>query len=509
MSGPIPGNRLRPALWGSALISLLLVGGMVLVQAFGSTSSSRTYVVFLVNVMLVVSIQTFIGNSGIVSFGHVAFMGIGAYTTALVTIPEVIKAAQLPDLPSALATADSRAACRRSRCRRWPRSSWRRSSAARMIRMTESTMAMATLALLVVVHTFFQNATTFTRGSLGLAGIPVRTTLGVATVGAVAFLLVGRLYKESGAGLRLRATREDPLSAASVGTNVVRTRYGAWILSAAMMGAAGSLWAQSVIAFNANQFYFSITFALLAMLVIGGRTSLTGAVAGAAIITFLTDTLARVEQGVAIGPWELPRITGTVQFAIALLIIITLILRPEGMFDRWEIDDLVRRLRRPRRTRRADAARRTERGSRRRRAVGGSTVDERRAGPAGRAASRSASRASRPSPASTSRCASGEILGLIGPNGSGKTTLLNVVSGVLRADRRHASSFHDDEIGGRKPHRVAQLGLSRTFQNIRLFAQLTVRENVEAADRPRHRASRRSTRCSPGSASAPSSARRP
>ena len=156
-------------------------------------------------------------------------------------------------------------------------------------------------------------------------------------------MLLSRLYKESGPGLRLRATREDPLSAASVGTNVVRTRYGVWLLSAAMMGAAGSLWAQSVIAFNANQFYFAITFALLAMLVIGGRTSVTGAVAGAAIITFLTDTLARVEQGVAIGPWELPKITGTVQFVIAFLIIITLILRPEGIFDRWEIDDLVRR----------------------------------------------------------------------------------------------------------------------------------------------------------------------
>ena len=98
----IPANRLRPALWGWALISLLLLGGMFLVRTYGSTSSSRTYVVFLVNVMLVVSLQTFIGNSGIVSFGHVAFMGIGAYTTALVTILTTIKAAQLPDLPTAL-----------------------------------------------------------------------------------------------------------------------------------------------------------------------------------------------------------------------------------------------------------------------------------------------------------------------------------------------------------------------------------------------------------------------
>ncbi len=483
MSGPIPQSRLRPALWGTALVSLLLIGGMALVQGFGSSSSSRTFVMFLVNVMLVVSIQTFIGNSGIVSFGHVAFMGIGAYTTALVTIPTVIKDAQLPELPAALGTADLGLV---------PAIALSALAAfvvaaifgGAIIRMTESTMAMATLALLVMVHTFFQNATTFTRGSLGLAGIPVRTTLGVATAGAVVFLLVGRLYKESGPGLRLRATREDPLSSASVGTSVVRTRYGGWLLSAAMMGAAGSLWAQSVIAFNANQFYFSITFALLAMLVIGGRTSLTGAVAGAAIITFLTDTLARVEQGVAIGPWELPRVTGTVQFAIALLIIITLILRPEGIFDRWEIDDLLRRF--------APAARRARRAPAEARAT---------AEPGGATASLEPSAVEAATPvlqgdgvakhfAGVTALAGvdievrqGEIHGLIGPNGSGKTTLLNVISGVYVPSEGHIS-FEGREIGGDKPHRVAALGLARTFQNIRLFAQLTVRENVEAAAAP-------------------------
>jgi branched-chain amino acid transport system permease protein len=477
----IPGNRLRPALWGWALISMLLAVGMFLVRTYGSTSSSRTYVVFLVNVMLVVSLQTFIGNSGIVSFGHVAFMGIGAYMTALVTIIPAIKASVLPELPSTLADANLGLV---------PAIAVSALAAlivaaifgGAIIRMTESTMAMATLALLVVIHTFFQNATTFTRGAVGLAGIPVRTTIGVAAVGAILFVLISRLYKESGPGLRLRASREDPLSAASVGTNVVRTRYGVWLLSAAMMGAAGSLWAQSVIAFNANQFYFAITFALLAMLVVGGRTSLTGAVAGAAIVTFLTDTLARVEQGVAIGPWELPKITGTVQFVIAFLIIITLILRPEGIFDRWEIDDLVRRLGPlARRARRTDA-----------------DVEE------AVAAAEAAETAPVPAVLETAApvlrgtqvvkhfqgvralagvdidVRPGEILGLIGPNGSGKTTLLNVISGVYVPSEGQIE-FDGRAIGGKKPHQVADLGLSRTFQNIRLFAQLTVRENVEAA----------------------------
>ena len=481
MTGAIPAKRLRPALWGTGAISLVLIGGMALVQAFGSSSSSRTFVMFLVNVMLVVSIQAFIGNSGIVSFGHVAFMGIGAYTTALVTIPEAVKSAQLPELPSVLATADLGLV---------PAIALSALAAlvvaaifgGAIIRMTESTMAMATLALLVMVHTFFQNATTYTRGSLGLAGVPVRTSIGVATAGAIAFLLVARLYKESGSGLRLRATREDPLSSASVGTNITRTRYGGWLLSAAMMGAAGSLWAQSVIAFNANQFYFAITFALLAMLVIGGRTSLTGALAGAGIITFLTDTLARVEQGVAIGPWELPRVTGTVQFAIALLIIITLTLRPEGLLDRWEIDDLVRRLapgaRQARRRKIGEPAHLGEpevktpaspplEGDAAVIVLHGAGVTKRFEGVAALAGVDIEVRA-------------GEILGLIGPNGSGKTTLLNVISGVYMASEGHID-FDGQQIGGRKSHEVADLGLSRTFQNIRLFAQLTVRENVEAA----------------------------
>ncbi|MGH2679309.1 MAG: ATP-binding cassette domain-containing protein [Actinomycetota bacterium] len=479
MRGPVAGTRLRPAIWGTALISLVLLVGMVLVRSLGSTGSGRTYVVFLVNVMLVVSIQAFIGNSGVVSFGHVAFMGIGAYSTALVTIPEAVKSSLLPDLPSLLSTAtlDLLPAIALSALVAVVVAAV---FGGGMIRMTESTMAMATLALLVVTHTFLQNATTFTRGSLGLAGIPVRTTIGVATIAAIAFVLLGRLYKESGLGLRLRATREDPLSSASVGTSVVRTRYAGWLLSAAMMGAAGSLWAQSVIAFNANQFYFSITFALLAMLVIGGRASISGAVAGAAIITFVTDTLARVEQGVSIGPWELPRITGTVQFAIALLIIVTLILRPEGIFDRWEIDDLVRRfLPAGRRVRRTPPA----------------ATEEVAAPDVGEVAQAAATLVLRGEHVAKHfegvvalagvdiEVREGEILGLIGPNGSGKTTLLNVVSGVY-APSEGGIVFEGEEISGRKPHRIARLGLSRTFQNIRLFSQLTVRENVEAATPP-------------------------
>ncbi len=96
-------------------------------------------------------------------------MGVGAYTTALLTIPPAIKATQLPALPHALATAEQSylpAIIASALLSAVPR----RDPGGGIIRMTESTMAMATLALLVVAHTLFLNWDGVTRGTLGLFG---------------------------------------------------------------------------------------------------------------------------------------------------------------------------------------------------------------------------------------------------------------------------------------------------------------------------------------------------
>ena len=79
---------------------------------------------------------------------------------------------------------------------------------------------------------------------------------------------------------------------------------------------------------------------------------------------------------------------------------------------------------------------------------------------------------------------SGEILGIIGPNGSGKTTLLNAVTGVYPPSAGRIA-FEGTDITGWKGHRIARLGLARTFQNIRLFPTMTVFENVWAAQHMR------------------------
>ncbi len=74
-------------------------------------------------------------------------------------------------------------------------------------------------------------------------------------------------------------------------------------------------------------------------------------------------------------------------------------------------------------------------------------------------------------------CREGEILGIIGPNGAGKTTLLNCVSGVHRLDAGDIR-WRGESISGRPPYRIASLGIGRTFQVVKPFASMTVRENA-------------------------------
>lgn len=473
-------NRdMRWALLGGIVLSAVVACLVLLLTISGSATLQRTLTMFLVSVCLVTSLQLFVGNSGILSFGHVAFMAVGAYVTALVTIQATLKAQQVPDLPGSIARLElgllpavlsgGLVAVVVATLVGFV-----------LVSMREDAMVMATLALLVAVYTVLLNWTSVTRGSQGLFAVPELTTPTLAILAATSFIVAARTFKSSRWGLQLRASREDPLSAASVGINVARIRLGAWVLSALMMGIAGGLWALAVIAFGPGQFFFAATFSMLAMLVAGGRESVLGAVVGVAIVSLITETLAQVEQGVAIAGIDIPRISGAVQLAVAALIIVTLMWRPQGLVGRRELDELVPRLHL--RDRLADESRARE-GSLPTAPLTRAPRHDRAPVLAGQGLTKSFSGLRALSEVDVS-LSPGEILGLIGPNGSGKSTLLNVLSGVTRPDSGQID-LNGDNFVGRPAHEFARSGLSRTFQNIRLFGFLTVRENVQAAARGR------------------------
>ena len=319
---------------GTARLTGPLLALALVANAVATPAELRVVVNFFVALVLVLSIQSFSGNSGIVSFGHVAFMGVGAYTAALLTIPPAIKRFILPELPSVIAHAHV------GFLQAVLISTVVGALVAAVIgvpltRMQEGAMAMATIGVLVIFFVVFDNWDAVTRGSTGVFGIPRNTSLLSAVLLSLIAIFVCRVFRESNAGLKLRASRADPVAAEALGANVVHLRYVAWVLSGAIMGMGGAIWAQYNLAFDPKQFFFTQTFNLLAMVVVGGLASVSGAVIGAATVTLTTEIMRRIEDSVGV--------PGLTQMAVALLILLILYRRPDGLVGRSEVDDLIRR----------------------------------------------------------------------------------------------------------------------------------------------------------------------
>ncbi len=153
-------------------------------------------------------------------------------------------------------------------------------------------------------------------------------------------IVLAKVFRETSVGLQLRAAREDEHAARSMGVDVFRTRLVAWTFSAMVVAASGVLLAQSLRAFSPKEFYLVQTFALLAMLIVGGINTVTGAVAGTALITLLTEILRRVQEGPVILGIDLPQLFGLSQIGIALAILAVMYWRREGLFP-FELDEMV------------------------------------------------------------------------------------------------------------------------------------------------------------------------
>jgi len=330
----------------------LLVGAFallaLLLEGFGSATDLRVGIDFFLAVVLVVGLQIFSGNSGIVSFGHVAFMGIGAYVAALVSIPVSVKSLQLAGLPrflyhaqlsllpavvvAALASALIALVI-----------------GAALTRMRADTMAMATIGLLLIFYTVVNNWTTVTNGSTGVFGVPSDVTLWTAVGFASLAVTLALVFRYARIGLVVRASREDDLAASALGADVHRLRLVAWTASGALVGVGGALWGHYYAAFGPTAFYFTEMFALLAMLVVGGITTVSGAVTGAAFVSLVTELLRRTEQGADLGPIHVKAPAGLSALLIGVLILLVLRWRPDGIVGGIELGD--RWLRRARRRR--------------------------------------------------------------------------------------------------------------------------------------------------------------
>jgi len=213
-----------------------------------------------------------------------------------------------------------------------------------VLRLDGARAVIAILSLLLIAQVVFNGWTSVTRGAGGLYGLPQATTLPWVFGWAVAAVFVARWFKDSGTGLKLRGSREDALSAASVGVPVRRLRMRAWVLSAMVSGVGGALFALYLTAITPSTFYLARTFTLVVMLVVGGMTTVSGAVVGTGIVTLVQELLRPYERrSLHFGVIQFDRLTGLTQIALVALILAVMYFRREGLVGRRELDESLRR----------------------------------------------------------------------------------------------------------------------------------------------------------------------
>jgi len=302
-------------------IRSVAIRGAILVAAFGivwlliyvgviSDYLQATIATICINIILATSLNLITGFTGQFSLGHAGFMALGAYTTALTLMrfPTVWGFLGGLALGSLIAAAMGLLI------------------GLPTLRLRGDYLAIATLGMAEIIRVLMLNFK-FTNGAAGLF-LPMRyanwTWLFLFTAGSV--ILIANFLR-SAPGRNAIAVREDEIAAASIGVNVVKAKTMAFVVGAFFGGLAGGLYASYFYFINPGLFGFLKSVNILVIVVLGGLGSLTGSVIAAV-------ALSLVQMGLQSYP--------TIQMIIyALLLVLVMILRPEGLMGDRELSSAV------------------------------------------------------------------------------------------------------------------------------------------------------------------------
>jgi branched-chain amino acid transport system permease protein len=435
--------------WGVLLLVIILAGSAL------PSAPKLLLTTFFVLLTGVMALQIFSGNSGILSFGHVGFVGIAAYATGILAMPAAIKSTALPMLPAPLLEIEMPI----------PLAMLSGVLVATIVGVITGLViarlgdaaSIATLAVLIILHGVMVGAEPLTRGSQTFYGVPRFTSIYVAGAIAILAVIAARVFRDSRIGLHLRASRDDALAASSAGVRVQYARLIGWILSSAVAGAMGAAYAGLLGAFSPKDFYFTLTLTLLTMLIVGGSGSVAGGIVGAIVVTIVVEVLR--------GVGDANSLFGLTNAGLAIIILLTLYFRPQGLLGFREPEETLAYRSSP-----AAPPSAGEEPLPRRNPVAGEPV---------LVASDIVKRFSGLVALNgvTVDVEAQRVTGLIGPNGSGKSTFVNCVTGVTKPDEA-TITLAGEVISTAPVWRRARLGLGRTFQTMRLFRELTVLDNV-------------------------------
>lgn len=317
-------RRLLPIL--AALILLAVLLGIA--EATLNNYYLRILQLIGVYTVLTVSLNLPNGFTGDFSLGHAAFMAVGGYSAALLTMPLTVKALQMQEAPLWLQEASLS----------FPVATIIGGLLAAVValpvglvvlRLRGHYLAVATIGLLVIVQGILSNWQSVTRGARGLSGLPAETNLWWAFGWAVITIYVVARMAYSPFGRAMFAVRDDAVAAASRGVRVFRVRLVAFVVSSFFAGVGGSLLAHQVTAVTPSTYSFEVTFLIVIMLVVGGMGSITGSVVGAIIMTIIPVLLRDFERSLDM--------IGISQLIIAAALIGFMIFRRQGLLGDREL----------------------------------------------------------------------------------------------------------------------------------------------------------------------------
>jgi branched-chain amino acid transport system ATP-binding protein/branched-chain amino acid transport system permease protein len=441
---------------------IVAIAAFAVIYAAVSLTITNSYYQLIMTLVLVwavfgLSWNLLSGYTGLISFGHAAFFGIGAYTTALGQIYfdlspwlSIPIAAMLGGLAGLLVGFPT-------------------------FRLQGHYFALAMLAYpLAILYVFewlgFQEVTLPIKRDNPIAYMqfsdPRLYTL-LALVMLIGTILLTRAVERSRFGMALLAIKQNQAAAEAAGINTLAWKLRAISLSGAIAGAIGAFYAVVLLVVTPQSVFGMLVSAqALTVAMFGGVGTVWGPVIGSVILIPLAETL-NAEAGT-----RFPGIQGVI-FGLAIVCVI--LLAPEGLF--WKVRDLWRR------------RQLSQPSSEPLDAPATATITQlpmsmRRDRPATpedvilevRNLSRSFGGLKAVQNVSF-KLQRNEILGIIGPNGAGKTTLFNLLNGFLRPDAGEVL-LEGRDVFARKPHELCEAGVARTFQIMRPFQRMSISDNV-------------------------------
>jgi branched-chain amino acid transport system permease protein len=272
-----------------------------------------------INIVMTVSLGMVNGFTGQFSIGHAGFMAVGAYTSAMITTVWLHTSTAnpwvgYPVFIVALLAGGLLAAAAGYLV------------GAPSLRLKGDYLAIVTLSANELIHAAL-NATEAVGGPRGLGGIPKFTTLEVVFVFAIVSVVLMRNYLFSSHGRSMKAVRDSEIAAESTGINTTRQKVFVFVFSAFFAGVSGGVFAHLLQFIDPSSFTFVKSLDYLIYLYVGGATSISGAIVGAAIFTILPELMRGLQS------WRL--------VIYPLILILTMIFRTEGIMGLKEFSFIL------------------------------------------------------------------------------------------------------------------------------------------------------------------------